>query len=143
MLDKVAVTPGEGHVLVEGTVTDTLHRLRYGDGVLGWEGDPNMQLFVDTETGLFDVWTLGRDGETADLVVARKPYADSRLIEDVIRADGQRFDIVGQIIDKEAERQKQLKKLRDDQFEEFADRMQFALLKENGQHYGGLTRRLH
>lgn len=143
MLDQATVLPGEGTmVLVDATVTDTLRRLRDGDNVLGWEGDPNMQLMVDRTTRLFDVWTLDPAGN-ATLVVGQRPYADSRLVEDVIRADNRRSDVIGRIIQANADNQRAARDRFRDQMAEAHDKLHFALLKDIGHLEGGLTRRLH
>lgn len=141
MLDQVAFHPTEGKVLVEGAVTDTIRRLKDGDGTFGWEGDPNMEVCVDLETGLYDVWTLGLDGEPA-LVAAGKPYCDGRLIEDVIRADTRRFDVLARIDAKNASVKKAHDEKAADERAEFADRLHLALMSDCGHHYGGLSRRL-
>lgn len=141
-VDRVTVTPGMGHVLVEGTVTDTLRALREGDGVLGWEGDPNMQLFVDVGTGLYDVWTLDAGGEPA-LVVGQFAHADGRLIEAVIRSDTRRFDVAARVLEHNRRLDDANRAQRRAEWEEYADRFHHALLKDIGAHEGGLTRRLH
>lgn len=142
LLDRVAFDAGEGQVLVEGAVTDTLRKLKFGDGILGWEGDVNMQLLVDTATGLYDVWTLDVAGEPS-LVVAQKPYADDRLIRDVIHADSRRFDVVGRVLEKIDKRQELEREAHKAQVAEMADKLHFALMKDLGAHVGGLTKRIH
>lgn len=142
LLDRVAFDAGEGQVLVEGAVTNTLRKLKFGDGILGWEGDENMQLLVDTASGLYDVWTLGQDGEPA-LVVAQRPYADDRLIQDVINADTRRFDVAGRVMEKANRRQELEREARKAQVAEMADKLHFALMKDLGAHVGGLTKRIH
>ena len=142
MFDQVTVVPGQGRVLVEGTVVDTLRRLREGDGILGWEGDPNMQLFVDTGTGRFDVWTLDARGEPA-LVVAEQPFADQRLIEAVIRADTRRFDVAGRVLEHNAHVDEARRREHHDENEEAADKLHHALMRDIGAYEGGLTRRVH
>lgn len=142
LLDRVAFDAGEGQVLVEGAVTNTLRKLKFGDGILGWEGDENMQLLVDTASGLYDVWTLGADGEPA-LVVAQRPYADDRLIQDVIHADTRRFDVAGRVMEKANRRQELEREARKAQVAEMADKLHFALMKDLGAHVGGLTKRIH
>lgn len=141
-MDHVTVLPGGTHVLVEGTVVDTLRRLRDGDGILGWEGDPNMQLFVDTESRLYDVWTLDAAGDPA-LVVSQYPYADQRLIEAVIRADSHRFDVATRVLEHNRTVDEANRKARQAESEERADKLHHALLKDIGAYEGGLTRRLH
>lgn len=141
MLDQVALTPCEGSVLVEGGVTDTLRRLRFGDGILGWEGDPNIHLFVDTSTGLYDVWSLDDAGQPM-LVVGDRSYCDQRLVEDVIRSDTRRFDVVGRVAAKNARREAQDDAKRKAEIAEVADKMHLALLHDLGSHVGGLTRRV-
>lgn len=142
LLDQVALTPYEGSVLVEGGVTDTLRRLRFGDGLLGWEGDPNIHLFVDTGTGLYDVWTLDEAGNPA-LVVGDRAYCDQRLIEDVIRSDTRRFDVLDRIAKKNERRQAHDDAERHAQMAELADKLHFALMHDLGSQVGGLTRRVH
>lgn len=142
LLDRVAFDAGEGQVLVEGAVTGTLRKLKFGDGILGWEGDENMQLLVDTSTGLYDVWTLDLNREPC-LVVAQRPYADDRLIQDVIQADSRRFDVVGRVIEKVNKRDELEREARKAQVDEMADKLHFALMHDLGSQVGGLTKRIH
>jgi hypothetical protein len=141
-IDHVTVLPGEGMVVVNGAATDTLRKLREGDGLLGWEGDPNMQLFVDTGTGLWDVWTLDARGDPA-LVVAGCPYPDQRLVERVILADTRRFDVAGRVLEHNHQLDDAKRKERQAESEERADRLHHALLRDIGAYEGGLTRRVH
>lgn len=142
MLDTVAFLPTEGRVVVEGDVLEVERRLREGDDLIGWEGDENMRLMVDLETGLYDVWTLGPD-RTPVLAVAERPYCDQRLIEDVIRADTRRFDVAARVIKRNEEVAAGDRAARAEQNAELADKLQSALMKDLGHHYGGLTRRVH
>lgn len=142
MLDSTTVMPGEGQVCVEGGVTDTLRCLRYGDPTAGWEGDENMQLLVDLETGLYDVWTLDARGEPG-LVVGQRPYADHRLIVDVVLADSRRFDVIGRIDARNAANEKAAKQKLEDARAAAAEKLRWALMKDVGHLYGGLTKEFH
>ena len=130
-LDRVMVLPDGGKITVDGSVLETVRRLKQGDGILGWEGDPDMEVFVDTSTGLFDVWTLDARGEPT-LVVSEAPYADQRLIERVIRADGRRFDIAGRVLEHNRRVDAQRRAQRQAANEERADKLHHALLRDIG-----------
>lgn len=140
-LDQVAVLPDGQLAQVSGAVVEMLRRLKDGDNVLGWEGDPNMELFVDLDTGLFDVWTLDLAGEPT-LVVSAAPYCDQRLLERVIRADTRRFDVAQRVIDARAAREKAEASRLADQREEAHDKLHLALLQDIGAYEGGLTKRI-
>lgn len=140
MLDQVAYLPDGTRVAVEGAAVDTLRALQRGDGLLGWEGDPNMQIMVDLVTGTFDVWTLDAHGEPY-LAISR-PYCDQRLVVDVLAADTRRRDVAGDVLARNKALEASQASSRRDEIEDATERLCHALRADIGAYEGGLTRTL-
>lgn len=139
-LDQVGFLPDGTRVAVEGHVLDTLRLLREGDGILGWEGDPNIQILVDLATGTYDVWTLDAAGEP--YLALSRPYADHRLVQDILNADTRRRDVAGSVLELNKARERAAQAEFSERVEEAADKLQFALRKDLGHLFGG-TRPFH
>lgn len=119
---------------------DIVRLLKHGDGLRGWEGDPNMEVMVNLTTGMFDLWTLDARGEP--YIALSRPYCDHRLIDDVLAADTRRWDVAGaSMANNEAVRAAADASF-DEQVEAFADKLQWALRRDLG-HHGGGTRMIH
>lgn len=139
-IDRVGALGGR-LVLIPGEATDTERALQHGDGILGWEGDPNMEVAADLE-GQWWVTTLDREGKRVP-VVGPRPYCDQRLVEAVIRADTRRFDVAARVLLHNQQLDERNRKERQAGNEERADRLHHALLRDLGAYEGGLTRRVH
>ena len=78
---------------VSPEVEDIVHKLHYGDLILGWEGDPRLALYIDEEQR----WVLERleaDGEYRPVCRSKPGLAlDERLIIRLMEHDHRRgFD---------------------------------------------------
>lgn len=138
MLSQVAHLADGTRVEVDGAAVDTVRALKHGDGILGWEGDENMEVLVDLSTGMFDVWTL--DAHAEPMLVLSRPYCDHRLVADVLRADTRRRDVAGDIIAHNIAVDEARKADFDARTEEAAEKLQWALRRDLGAYEGGLTR---
>jgi hypothetical protein len=138
MLDQVAFLPDGTRVAVEHGVQDTLRLLKHGDGILGWEGDPNMEIMVDLITGMYDVWTLDTQGRP--YLAFSRPYCDHRLVQDALACDTRRRDVAGDVMKLNLAREAAAQATFEDQVEEYADKLHFALRKDLGHLFGGTRR---
>lgn len=141
MLDQVAFLPDGSRVAVEGHVQDILRLLKHGDGILGWEGDPNMEIMVDLITGMFDVWTLDAAGNP--YLALSRPYCDHRLVTDVLAADTRRRDVAGDAMRANQRADAAAEADFAAAAEEHYEKLQWALRKDLGAYEGGLTRMIH
>jgi len=79
---------------MDSGVSDLIHKLNYGDPVLGWEGDPALALFMDKDPVMGDRWVLVRledDGEYRDVMRSRPGLPlDERLLIRLMEHDSRR-----------------------------------------------------
>ncbi len=141
LLDRVGFLPDGTRVAVEGQVLETLRALKEGDGILGWEGDPNMEIFLDMASGTYDVWTLDNQGEP--YMALSRPYCDQRLVVDVLAADTRRRDVAGSVMAHNKRVEAAAKADFAAQVEEHAEKLQWALRRDIGAYEGGLTKMIH
>lgn len=82
------------------TPGDLQNKLRFGDSVRGWEGDPALVLSYRADVDQWEVLRFGDDGTYR--VVARKPPGvalDDRVIDELVQRDTQRGFDVGRYIE--------------------------------------------
>jgi hypothetical protein len=79
------------YLWMEGAVRDLIAKIRFGDPLLGWEGDDRIELYYDGDVGRFELWRLEDDGEYRR-VCRSQPYMqfDDRVIHALIEWDGRR-----------------------------------------------------
>jgi hypothetical protein len=70
---------------------DLIHRVRFGDPVKGWEGDPRLELYWNGELAVFELFRL-EDDEQYRFVCRSTPGVpfDDRIIDALISWDGRR-----------------------------------------------------
>lgn len=140
MLDTIHSTLA-GRVTVEGDVHDVIHRIEHGDPTLGWEGDPDLRLVANVETGEYEVWA--RDAQGEPYIAIAHPTCDASLIRRLAAADNRRDTLQARIGRAEAERERNAQRAADDHLEHLANRLQFGLMRDIGHRVGGLSRRLY
>ena len=138
MLDQTCSLPDSTRVAVSSEVTDILRLLKYGDNILGWEGDPNMELMVDFESGMFDVWTL--DAHRQPFIVLSRPYCDHRLVLDVLKADTRRRDVAAEVLAHNKAQADREEAALGEAIEERGEKLQWALRRDLGHLDGGTGR---
>ncbi len=103
---EITLTPGfihpqvvDGKVLwLDSGIRDLVHKMHYGDPVIGWEGDPRLAIYLDQDrTTGEDVWTVERlesDGVYRTVCRSRPGLAlDERLLLRLMEHDTRRgFD---------------------------------------------------
>jgi hypothetical protein len=139
-IDRVGALGGR-LVLIPAEATDTERALQRGDGILGWEGDPNMEIAADLD-GNWWVTTLDAEGNRTP-VIGPRSYCDQRLVADVIHADTRRFDVAGRVLEHNRRLDDAKRAERRAANDERADRLHHALLRDIGAYHGGLTRRVY
>jgi hypothetical protein len=136
VLDELWQLPDGTQMLVEGEAQDIVRRLREGDPGLGWEGDREMRVFVVEVVGVqtrslrhrFEAWTLDEQREPYCAATAWEPL---ELIHQLHRNDTRRRDVVEEALKKAKDAERAQQAEASDRNEELADKLHFALVKEN------------
>jgi hypothetical protein len=139
MLDRTHTLPDGTNLVVEGDVHDIARRLHEGDPTLGWAGDPNLLLFLNVATGMFEVWAP--DAHLEPYLAVAHPRCDASLIRRLVDADNRRETAYDRVVAANAKAEADAAQVRADHQEEVADRLHHALRKDLGHHVGGSTRR--
>jgi hypothetical protein len=113
---------------------DLIHRMRFGDPVKGWEGDPCLELYFDGSAERFEVWRLEDDGEYR--FVCRSAVGvpfDERIIDALISWDNRRRSVPLEqtVMDRNQRRDDDISARRDEWVaEEAAPRLHHAFRKD-------------
>ena len=76
---------------MEGSVRELIDRIRFGDPILGWEGDERIELYFNAPEERFELWRLEDDGEYRRVCRSQPGMAfDERIIHALIQWDGRR-----------------------------------------------------
>lgn len=142
-MDSVAYLPDGGRVVVEGEAQDIARRVREGDPTKGWAGDPDMRVFVVPYEGvrsgevrfMFEFWTL--DAHRNPYLALASETCGPEVIDRLILGDTTRRDVIGDALRRQAKFEAEQKLALGERHEEMADRLAFALLRENAAHFGG------
>lgn len=79
---------------------DAIDRLRNGDATLGWSGDPNLGLVLNTVEQRWEVWYHCADG--VDRLAMHRPHEPGQglpivsLIRAIVKHDTRHIDVVGE-----------------------------------------------
>jgi hypothetical protein len=110
---------------MDGAVCDLIDRIRYGDPLLGWEGDDRIELYFDGPEERFELWR--RKGSQPGM------QFDDRIIHALIQWDGRRRTkaLVDEVNEHNANRQAQVEAERDEWIaEDMAPRLRHAIRKD-------------
>jgi hypothetical protein len=113
---------------------DLIERLRFGDPVKGWEGDPRLDVYWNGIDERFELWRL-EDDEQYRLVARSGPGVafDERVIDALIGMDGRRrrISLDQQVIDHNTALDAELDRQREEWVaEEAAPRLHHAFRKD-------------
>lgn len=128
----------KGHwVEIDERVLDISRRIREGDEL--WRGDPNMRLFYNPMTKEYEVTAL--DAHGTEYVAISTPHCGTNILIQLSRTDWQRGSAVYKEFRANAEKADRDRKARarDARMESF-DRLRHAVKKEQGHHFGGMTK---
>ena len=76
---------------MDGSMRDLIQRVRFGDPLLGWEGDERIELYYDGPEERFELWRLEDDHEYRRVCRSAPGMAfDERIIHALIQWDGRR-----------------------------------------------------
>lgn len=139
-MDTVHHLPGCRFV-ADDEVRQLPRRVKDGDATLGWEGDDRLRVFVNERTAEFEAWAPLED--RSDFYLAARSSTPEGLVRQLARNDNRRHDRLSEIVKANERAAASAKRDYDDAFDDAADKLQFALRRDLGQHYGGLTRRLY
>lgn len=126
----------EARALPDGTfeyldATGTVDRLQQGDATLGWAGDENLSLCVDTKADEWVVYYRGPDGVNRPCMrrkhIPGEGVPTTSLIRAIVAHDTRHIDVVAQVDKADLA----AAKVRDDRFHDrtgdAADKLAFAL----------------
>jgi len=135
-----------GFILPGDDVVSIAERVRRGDASVGWRGDPRMDVYLDEQRGVVQVWgwdSLGYQYIAAEVNPFHSQGWRHELLRRLKDGDWQNDDLVDkQIAWVEApqiERAKAFEELKQEKSEHIA----WALRKDLGHHFGGLTREFY
>lgn len=121
-------------VQIDADVLDIDRRIREGDES-GWRGDPNMRLFWNPGSMMFEVVGIDRTGQ--EYLAASHDRCDHTLLVKLVNGDPRRVNVFAEAAkhnakltadNEAADREKRLA---------VADKMQFAIRKDLGHLNGG------
>jgi hypothetical protein len=76
---------------MDGSIRDLIHRIRFGDPLLGWEGDDRIELYWDDTEERFELWRCEDDYEYRRICRSGPGVAfDERVIHALVQWDGRR-----------------------------------------------------
>lgn len=115
-----------------GDLYDIDARIKDGDES-GWRGDPSMGIFVNTETGMFEVW--GKDRAGRDYLAASHHQLDHTLLIKLREGDPQKHDVIDRVLKHNQKLRDDQKQADDEKFAVIADKVRHAINKEfHGRH---------
>jgi hypothetical protein len=116
-------------------VKEIMTKLHYGDPACGWEGDPQLDLYMNS----LGQWVLCRHEEwgLSEIMVSRPGVKlDNRIIEMLVTHDGRRgYNVVEDVMLQNAALLRQNEAQAQERVAEAADRLKFSLRKDIGQHF--------
>lgn len=123
-----------GLVLPSDDVIGIAERVRQGDPVAGWRGDPTMDTYLDEEAGLALVYGFDRAGNR--YIAASTPVTGAGWRHELLRklrdGDWQRPDTVDRVMKKLEGEQAARDAVVDDALDEKAERLAWALKRDAG-----------
>jgi hypothetical protein len=141
---------------VDADVVDISRRLREGDSSVNykghpWLGDDTLTLHLGVPVDwrgepadgdpVYEVW--GVDAQATPYLVLRWPRADATMLVELIKGDSRVLDVVADIDAANAKLEADRKAAEMERLEEAGDRLHFALRRDQGQHFGGLRKRIY
>jgi len=119
-------------------------RVRDGDPVVGWRGDPTMDTYLIDATGEVQVFAFDRSGERycAASVSAHSPGWKHELLSKLRDGDWQSGAAERWVNERNAE-QDALEREHAGQLEERTDRLAWAVRRDVGTHVDGLSKEFY
>lgn len=112
---------------------DLVHKLKFGDQILGWEGDPDLELAYNRQTDRVELWK-GLPNGSWTLIVQSRPgirIVDMNLIKFLVTHDSQRgFDVKAYIDKHNAKTQKENERKAQEKVDEATEKVQFAIKQD-------------
>ena len=122
-----------------GDLMDIDGRIKNGDES-GWRGDPSMGIFINKLSGQFEVWGIDRAG--CEYKACSSDTLDVNIIHKLRDGDPVRGDPFQKVLDHNAKIKADRDSLEQDKIREVADKMEWAIRQDFGQHLGG-RKRMH
>ena len=119
---------------MDGSMRDLIHRVRFGDPLLGWEGDERIELYYDGANERFELWRCEDDSEYRRVCRSQPGMAfDERIIFALIQWDEHRRPVA--LVDQVNEHNDRIdadKKAQSEEWiaEEMAPRLRHAFRKD-------------
>lgn len=118
-----------------GDLMDIDVRVKYGDAVIGWRGDPSMGVFFNQVTHEFEIWGIDRAGN--DYKAASNPTLDQQLIVKLRDGDPRLGDVMQRVLDTNAKRRADAEAVDRDARGELGEKLQWAIRRDMAAHNGG------
>lgn len=120
-----------------GAMLDIDRRIKDGDES-GWRGDPSMGLFYNQQLERFEVWGFDRSGK--EYLAAAHDKLDITLVHKLRDGDPRKHDVFQRVIDNNLKVQAEQAKADAEKLAEVADKLQWGIRQDFGQHFGGRKR---
>lgn len=128
-----------GMVELTEDVLDIGRRIREGDES-GWRGDPSMKLCWNPMTQKYEV--VGIDATGSEYLAASHDTCDHTLLVKLVAGDPRKHNVVYEVIEANRKLREGQEAADREKAREIADKLQWAIRKDLGQHLGG-TKRMH
>lgn len=135
-----------GLILPGDDVHSVADRIKHGDASIGWRGDPSMDCYYNTDTETVQVFGWDGRGDqyiAAEVIPAYDQGWRHTLLKKLKDGDWQDPGLVQRRMDWMAEPQRAKEAKLEEWQAEHAERMAWALRKDLGHMYGGLTKEIH
>lgn len=128
-----------GMVHMPETVLDIDRRIKFGDES-GWRGDPSMRLYWNPTSMEYEV--VGTDAMGVDYLAASHHTCDHTLLIKLVAGDPRKHNVPAEILARNAKRRADIDAAEREQRLAIADKMEWAIRQDLGQHLGG-RKRMH
>lgn len=123
----------------KGAMEDIGRRIRDGDES-GWRGDPTMCLYLNQQTGHFEVWGIDRVGQ--EYMACSHPHLTIEIIHKLRDGDPQKNDVFQRVLDNNAKLAADRAQRDREKLADVADKLHWGIRQDFGPHLGG-RKRLH
>lgn len=138
--------PG-GLVLPTDDVVGIAERVKFGDPVVGWRGDPQADTYLDPNTGQVAVYTFDGHGNRYCATVLDINRAGEGWRHELLRrlrdGDWQRDDVVERRMEELMAPVKAKEAAHREKAEQAAEKLAWALKRDLGHLYSGTTKEYH
>lgn len=133
-----------GLLLPADDVVGIVERVQLGDPTAGWRGDPTMDVYVDHRSGEARVMGFDAEGNRYKVAQVRMlPGWQHALLKKLREGDWRDPELIDRQMAEMAATDTARQAVIDERMDEHAERLAWALRRDAGTHYGGLTREFY